>query len=59
MCCPAGEHVNTEGEKNFLQAAFPPSQTLSARVYTWRDGGQRGGGKRNGRRGMKMKTAEK
>lgn len=23
MCCPAGEHVNTEGEKNFLQAAFP------------------------------------
>lgn len=32
MCCPAGEHVNTEGEKNFLQAkAFPPSRTPSTR----------------------------
>lgn len=29
MCCPAGEHVSTDGEKNFLQAAFPPSQTPS------------------------------
>lgn len=31
MCCPAGEHVNTEGGKNFLQAAFPPSQAPSTR----------------------------
>lgn len=38
MCCPAGEHVNIEGEINFLQAAFPPSQTPSPAIYTWREG---------------------
>ena len=64
MCCPAGEHVNTEGEKNFLQAkAFPPSRTPSTRrlhMQGRRKGGGGGGGggmKRMGRRGMK--TAER
>lgn len=59
MCCPAGEHINIEGEKNFLQAAFPPSQPPLHPEFTWRQGGRgRRGVNRNGRRGKAMQIAD-
>lgn len=56
MCCPAGEHVNTEEEKNFLQEAFYPSSP-DPLIRHLHIGTRRS--KARGRRAIKMQTSEK
>lgn len=56
MCCPAGEHVNTEGgKKTSYKQLFPLSWSPSS--YTWRDGGGRGSRGRVGRMRRRGKKA--
>lgn len=59
MCCPAGEHFNTEGGKQLPTRSFSHRPEAPPVTYTWREGGGRGSSGRVRRmRRSGMKAAE-